>query len=76
MLSGAARTHPTKSNWEGTGVTPDVVVPQEQALLTAQIMAMHPLVAKLTEPWRKEGAAKVLTELQAKLDAMKTPLPK
>lgn len=74
--TGRAINPVTKTNWEGTGVIPDVAVPQEQALLTAQIMAMQPLVAKLAEPWRKEGPAKVLAELQAKLDAMKAPLPK
>lgn len=74
--TGRAINPVTKTNWEGTGVTPDVAVPQEQALLTAQIMAMQPVVAKQTEPWRKEAAAKILAELQAKLDAMKTPLQK
>ncbi len=38
--TGRAINPITKTNWEGTGVTPDVAVPQEQALLTAQIMAM------------------------------------
>ena len=66
----------TKTNWEGTGVTPDVAVPPEQALLTAQTMAMQPLVAKMADPWRKETATKILADLQAKLDAMKTPLTK
>ena len=74
--TGRAINPVTKTNWEGTGVSPDVAVPQEQALLTAQIMAMQPLVAKQTDPWRKEAAAKVVAELQAKVDAMKTPLPK
>lgn len=73
---GRAINPVTKTNWEGTGVTPDVAVPQEQALLTAQIMAMQPLVAKLAEPWRREAAAKILAELQAKLDAMKVAAPK
>lgn len=68
---GRAINPVTKTNWEGTGVTPDVAVPPDQALLTAQVMAMQPVVAKQTDPWRKEAAAKIFTDLQAKLDAMK-----
>ncbi len=69
--TGRAINPITKTNWEGTGVAPDVAVPQEQALLTAQILAMRPLVEKLTDPWRKEGANKMLADLQGKLDQMK-----
>jgi len=74
--TGRAINPITKTNWEGTGVTPDVAVPQEQALLTAQIMAMRPLVEKLTDPWRKEGASKALAELQAELDHLKATATK
>lgn len=74
--TGRAINPITKTNWEGTGVTPDVAVPQEQALLTAQIMAMRPLVDKLTDPWRKEGTNKVLADLQTKLDQMKATTTK
>jgi len=74
--TGRAINPSTKTNWEGTGVTPDVAVPQEQALLTAQIMAMRPLVNKLKDPWRKEGADKALIELQAKLDQIKATASK
>jgi C-terminal processing protease CtpA/Prc len=38
--TGRAISPITKTNWEGTGVTPDVAVPADQALLTAQIMAL------------------------------------
>ena len=70
--TGRAINPITKTNWEGTGVTPDVAVPQEQALLTAQILALRPLVEKLTDSWRKESGNKLLAELQGKLDQMKT----
>lgn len=76
ISTGRAINPVTKTNWEGTGVTPDVAVPQELALLTAHIMAMQLVVAKQTDPRRKEAAANVLAEIQAKLDAMKAPLPK
>lgn len=74
--TGRAINPVTKTNWEGTGVTPDVAVLPERALLTAQIMAMQPVAAKMADPWRKEAATKILTDLQAKLDAMKTPTQK
>lgn len=70
--TGRAINPITKTNWEGTGVTPDVAVPPDQALLTAQVMAMQPLVAKQADAWRRDAAAKILADLQAKLDAMKT----
>jgi len=31
----------SETNWEGTGVAPDIAVPQEQALTTAQILALR-----------------------------------
>ena len=35
----------TKTNWEGTGVTPDVSVPEADALTTAQKLAAEKLAA-------------------------------
>lgn len=70
--TGRAINPITKSNWEGTGVVPDVAVPHDQALLTAQVLAMQPVVAAMSDPWRKEEATKVLVDLKAKLDALKT----
>jgi hypothetical protein len=34
---GRAITPITKTNWEGIGVQPDIVVPAEEALVTAQL---------------------------------------
>lgn len=65
-----------KTHCDGTGVTPDVSIQQEQALLTAQIASMRPLVDRLTESWRKEGATKNLLELQDKLDQTKATASK
>ncbi|UCF69097.1 MAG: hypothetical protein JSV80_07380 [Acidobacteriota bacterium] len=36
----------TKTNWEGTGVEPDIAVPAEDALLSAEIEATKALMAK------------------------------
>ncbi|MFN2531329.1 MAG: S41 family peptidase [Pyrinomonadaceae bacterium] len=40
----------TKTNWEGTGVTPDVDVPADQALVVAQLMALKKSQLCLTNP--------------------------
>lgn len=43
--------HPvTKSNWEGTGVEPDIVVPREDALKTAHIHALESLIKRMKVP--------------------------
>jgi len=36
----------TKTNWEGTGVEPDVKVPAADALATAEKLAMEKIQAK------------------------------
>jgi hypothetical protein len=38
----------TKTNWEGKGVVPDVNVPEKDALLTAQRLALQRLIEKTT----------------------------
>jgi hypothetical protein len=53
----------TKTNWEGTGVTPDVSVTKEQALKTAQRMALKKLREQAKDPERQE-------ELQAVIDRL------
>ncbi|MBI1760882.1 MAG: serine hydrolase [Acidobacteria bacterium] len=40
----------TKTNWEGTGVTPDIAVSAEQALKVAHLAALKALQPKTTEP--------------------------
>jgi hypothetical protein len=43
----------SKTNWEGTGVTPDIAVPAAQALDKAYALAVEKLAAKATDPERK-----------------------
>ncbi len=69
--NGRAISPITKTNWEGTGVKPDIAVPADQALLTAQLLATKPVLDKIAEPWRKVGLQKAMDEVQAKLDALK-----
>ncbi len=53
----------TKTNWEGTGVKPDVAVPADQALLTAQLMALKKAATKYADD--KEKAAGIKREIDA-----------
>lgn len=57
----------TKTNWEGTGVTPDIEIKSELALEKAQVLALENLASKtkdeqekLTYNWMKESFNAVL----------------
>lgn len=56
----------TKTNWEGTGVTPDVQVPASEAFDRAYAMALDKLRSKATDPQRKREYEWTLVELAAK----------
>lgn len=71
--TGRAISPITKTNWEGTGVKPDIEVPADQALTVARLMALKKSLPTLTNPGFKEGVQgeidkleKELTELKAK----------
>ncbi len=61
----------TKTNWEGTGVKPDVEVPEQQALKTAYIMALTKAMNKETDPNMKAGYQRVLEQQQKELEEIK-----
>jgi C-terminal processing protease CtpA/Prc len=65
--TGRAINPITKTNWEGTGVTPDVLVPQDKALETAEKLALEKILNKTTDPQRKE-------KIQWQLDGLKAIL--
>ena len=52
----------TKTNWEGTGVTPDIAVNAEQALKVAHLAALKAIQPKVTEP---QLAAQLKTLIEA-----------
>ena len=62
----------TKTNWEGTGVTPDVPCSADQALKVAHIAAMKKVLTTVSDPDRKANIENVLQSTQKELDAMKT----
>ena len=70
--TGRAISPITKTNWEGTGVTPDVAVPADQALLTAQIIALKKLVTTTQNPDLKAGHQNQIEKLEKELAAMKS----
>ncbi|HSB10998.1 MAG TPA: S41 family peptidase [Blastocatellia bacterium] len=69
--SGRAINPITKTNWEGTGVKPDIDVPADQALKVAHIAAMKKVLEKVTEPERKDAISQAITNIQKELDEMK-----
>lgn len=69
--TGRAISPITKTNWEGTGVTPDVSVPADQALLVARLIALKKSVTTLTNPDFKSGVEEEIQKLEKELAALK-----
>jgi len=69
--TGRAISPITKTNWEGTGVKPDIEVPADQALLVARLAAMKKSVTTLTNPGFKAGVQEVIEELETELSELK-----
>jgi hypothetical protein len=70
--TGRAISPITKTNWEGTGVTPDVSVPADQALLVARIMALKKSTPMITNPDRKAAMTEEIQNLEKELAALKS----
>jgi len=70
--SGRAISPITKTNWEGTGVTPDVSVPADQALLVARLMALKKSSATVKNPGLKADFDVEIEKLEKELAALKT----
>ncbi len=69
--TGRAINPVTKTNWEGTGVEPDVKVPKEQALETAYLTALKKSADSEKDPNLKGQLQELIDETQKKLDARK-----
>jgi C-terminal processing protease CtpA/Prc len=62
----------TKTNWEGTGVKPDVAVPADQALLTAHVMILKKQAEKYAKDEAVAGTLKsMIAEKEKELAALK-----
>jgi C-terminal processing protease CtpA/Prc len=69
--SGRAISPITKTNWEGTGVMPDVEVPADQALTVARLMALKKSVTTLTNPDFKAGVQAEIESLEKQVSEFK-----
>ena len=61
----------SKTNWEGTGVEPDIKLPKEQALKTAYLMALNKSAAGLKDGGVKNGVMGLISQTQKELDELK-----
>jgi C-terminal processing protease CtpA/Prc len=69
--TGRAINPITKTNWEGTGVEPDVKTPKEQALKTAYLMALKKSIATEKNANLKRQLQELIDETQTWLDDIK-----
>lgn len=69
--SGRAINPISKTNWEGTGVKPDLEVPADHALKTAHIDALKKIADRTTDQRRKQQLTSVIETLQKELDELK-----
>ncbi len=63
----------TKTNWEGTGVQPDVAVPAPHALLVAHIAALKSILPNTTDLQRREPLQSTIASLQRELEEQQAP---
>jgi len=61
----------SKTNWEGTGVSPDIAVPADQAYDQAYALALEKLTTKATAPERKAEYEWILAGIKAKANPPK-----
>jgi hypothetical protein len=70
--TGRAINPVTKTNWEGTGVKPDIAVPADLALQTAHLAALKKQRAKDDiDPVLKDQLKRIIERVQSDLDALK-----
>ncbi len=69
--TGRAVNPITKTNWEGTGVEPDVKAPRETALKTAHLSALNKILEKAKDERQKNALKELIEKTQKELDEMK-----
>lgn len=69
--TGRAISPITKTNWEGTGVEPDVKVPQNQALKTAYLLALNKLLETAKDERFTNALKRLIEQTQKELDEIK-----
>lgn len=69
--TGRAISPITKTNWEGTGVEPDIKVPKEQALKVAYLMALNKSLGGIKDESVRNGVKGLIEQTQKELDEMK-----
>lgn len=61
----------TKTNWEGTGVEPDIKAPKEQALKIAYLMALNKSAERTKDEDFKNALKRTIEQTQKELDELK-----
>lgn len=74
--TGRAINPISQTNWEGTGVEPDIKVPQEQALLTAHLTALQSLLKKAENEEQKNELNRVIERTRKELAEMQSQTAK
>jgi retinol-binding protein 3 len=74
--TGRAINPITKTNWEGTGVEPDVKVSKELALKTAYLMALNKSLERTKEEGLKGALRRLIDRTQKEIDELKKPATK
>ena len=69
--TGRAISPITKTNWEGTGVEPDIKVAKEQALKTAYVMALNKAAERAKDNELKSALKDLAGKTQKELDELK-----
>jgi C-terminal processing protease CtpA/Prc len=69
--TGRAVSPITKTNWEGTGVEPDIKAPKEQALKIAYLMALNKSAERTKDEDFKNALKRTIEQTQKELDELK-----
>lgn len=62
----------TKTNWEGTGVEPDVKISKELALKTAHLMALNKSLERAKDDRLKMAFSRLIEKTQKEIEEMKS----